>query len=101
MDPKISEVPDINAKFVFFNFYRSIADRFDLSKSSLEKSFQTVISELETMASEIILWPTGQRLIDTVEGFKKTADFPGVIGAIDGTHINIKAPQVSNLFSHN
>ena len=50
---------------------------------------------LEQMAPEIIKWPTGQNLIETIQGFQKAAGFPGVVGAIDGTHINIKAPNVS------
>jgi DDE superfamily endonuclease len=58
--------------------FRSIGDRFDVGKSSLEVSFQRVIAALNSMAQDIITWPT--------------SGFPATIGAIDGAHIQIKAP---------
>ncbi|KAK3103481.1 hypothetical protein FSP39_019561 [Pinctada imbricata] len=46
---------------------RSIGDRFDVTKSRV-------------------------RVLENTEKFKRMAGFPGVIGAIDGTHINIPKP---------
>ena len=43
--------------------------------------------------TELIEWPTGQKLIDTISVFERMKGFLGVVGAIDGTHIPIKAPK--------
>jgi DDE superfamily endonuclease len=72
---------------------RSIGDRFDMGKSSLEVSFQRVIAALNSMAQDIITWPTNNSAVaTTTAGFQNASGFPGTIGAIDGTHIQIKAP---------
>ena len=42
--------------------------------------------------NELIKWPPGQTLRKTTEKFEDMKGFPGFVGAIDGTHILIKAP---------
>ena len=63
-----------------------------MGKSSLEVSFQRVIEQLEHMSKEVIKWPSGSQQSDIISGFEKHSGFPGTTGAIDGTHIYIKAP---------
>lgn len=41
----------------------------------------------------VIKWFTNERLNEVWEGFESMSTFPKVIGAIDGTHINIPAPK--------
>ncbi|XP_036149223.1 putative nuclease HARBI1 [Monomorium pharaonis] len=41
----------------------------------------------------VIKWPTNERVGQVWAGFEATSRFPKVIGAIDGTHINIPAPK--------
>ncbi len=72
--------------------FRSVGDRFDMGKSSLEVSFQRVIASLNSLSPEVITWPTDNSLDETVAGFQKASGFPRTVGAIDGTHIQIKAP---------
>lgn len=45
------------------------------------------------MAPQFIVWPDTARASKVMNGFSATSSFPGVIGAIDGTHINIPAPH--------
>ena len=42
--------------------------------------------------NELIKWPPGKTLRNTTIKFEDMKGFPGVVGAIDGTHIPIKAP---------
>ena len=42
---------------------------------------------------EFIKIPTGQKAQAVMEAFAEKKGFPGVMGAIDGTHIPIKAPR--------
>ena len=42
---------------------------------------------------EFIKFPTGQKAKEVMEAFEEKKGFPGVIGAVDGTHIPIKAPK--------
>ena len=42
--------------------------------------------------NEFIKWPLGQTLRNTTKKFEDMKGFTGVVGAINGTHIPIKAP---------
>lgn len=53
-----------------------------------------VITCLNDMASEIISWPRDQELDKIKADFNKNSQLRGIIGAIDDTHILIKAPKV-------
>lgn len=44
-------------------------------------------------ADTYIKWPTPDEATAIEKEFKLVAGFPGVIGAIDGCHIEIKAPD--------
>lgn len=43
--------------------------------------------------SYFIRWPTPQQCLDTAARIEASYHFPGVIGAVDGTHIKILAPK--------
>lgn len=45
------------------------------------------------LAPIIIKWPTNGQLNEVWEGFGSMSTFPKIIGAIDGTHINIPVPK--------
>ncbi|KYQ49643.1 Putative nuclease HARBI1, partial [Trachymyrmex zeteki] len=77
------------------DLYRSVGERFDMTKSSLSTCFVRVINGLCTIAPQIIKWPQGIEIDAITEKFEKTILFElHVIGAIDGTYIPIKAPKV-------
>lgn len=73
--------------------YREIAEQFGLSEATVFNCVQRIIEILVGMAPDNIKWPTGSGVGETVAAFKEIAGFPGVVGAIDGCHIEIKAPD--------
>ncbi|XP_071649301.1 uncharacterized protein [Temnothorax longispinosus] len=74
--------------------YRSIGDRFNMAKSSLSASFVRVVTALCRIAHRFIKWPQRAEIEEIKEKFQKLSHIPGVLGAIDGTYIPIKAPQI-------
>lgn len=52
-----------------------------------------VAKSLVARAPTFIQWPTGQAFAEIQQEFQEIAGFPGVIGAIDGSHIRICAPH--------
>lgn len=78
---------------VFFLF-RSIGDRFDMAKSSLAVSFVRVVAALCNIAPQIIKWPEQAEMKIIKMKFQNLSHIPGVLGAIDGAYIPIKAPKI-------
>jgi len=65
--------------------FRSVADRFGLSKSSLHHNMSHVTEALLLQSSAYIKWPeTDFQQQSITKGFHK---IPGVIGCVDGTYI--------------
>jgi len=76
--------------------YRSVSEKFGLSKSSLNDCVRRVVQILNNIASDIIRWPMGPKLTASKEKFMRLGKtpMPGVIGAIDGSFIFIKKPNI-------
>ena len=54
----------------------------------------SVCHSLSDMMEDYICFPTTRREMETIaDGFRQRSGFPGVIGAIDGTHVTIPAPR--------
>ncbi|KYN08010.1 Putative nuclease HARBI1 [Cyphomyrmex costatus] len=77
--------------------FRSVSDRFDISKSLLHDSMKRVVVALNNLADRFIKWPTGDQLNKVKQRFSEIGYLPDVIGAIDGCHIPIPAPKVSSV----
>lgn len=75
-------------------FSRSVAERFDLGKSSLSHSVFRVMAALNSISNQIIKWPEQAEMPEIIENFRRKGNLPNIIGAIDGTHIFIKGPKV-------
>lgn len=71
--------------------FRDVADRFNISKSSLHKVISRVTYFLSNLSPQIIKWPTAVEKMET-EAFFNERGFPGVVGLIDGTHVRIDKP---------
>lgn len=74
--------------------FRGVADRFDMSKGTLHYIFSDICKVLCTLRNEYIRWPREEEFASLANGFQYKTGFPGVIGAIDGTHIPIPAPTL-------
>ncbi|CAG2218803.1 putative nuclease HARBI1 [Mytilus edulis] len=73
---------------------RKIADRFGVSESTVIMCRERVTAAiLNNLKQKIISWPTQHEMQDEVNAFQQRNGFPGIVGAVDGTHIRIKAPS--------
>jgi len=72
---------------------RDIAERFDISQGHLSVIVKDVVDFVCGLSQAVIRWPTEPQMNDVEEQFSNLAQFPGVIGAIDGCHIPISAPD--------
>ncbi|CAJ1057880.1 putative nuclease HARBI1 [Xyrichtys novacula] len=77
------------------SFQREMADRAGVSQSTISRAMPTVVDQLIRLSNRYIKFPYGaveQANIKTQ--FAAIAGFPNVIGAIDCTHVAIKAPSL-------
>ena len=73
---------------------RTIGDTLGYHKSTVSKSIHGVSAALCKIAPQIIKWPvTREEKEANKQGFYNFASFPGVVGAVDGTHIRIQGPS--------
>jgi len=73
--------------------YRSVGDRFDMAKSTLHAVVIDTCTALNVVRSSYIKMPaTAVDMQAVADGFVRRTGFPGVIGAVDGTHISIRGP---------
>ncbi|XP_034234245.1 uncharacterized protein LOC117641206 [Thrips palmi] len=75
------------------NSYRSVHSRFNVGKATSIRIMRRVSKALHEIAPRFIQWPQGERAARVTTDFEKHSAFPGAIGAIDGTHVEIKQPQ--------
>lgn len=94
-------IPTHTQVLVALRFYASgsfqsvLGDSVGLSQSSVSRIVEKVSHSLFTKARREIRMPRGaEELAQTKQKFYEEATFPNVIGAIDCTHIPIKAPYV-------
>lgn len=81
-----------NVISIYFIYFRSVADRFGIAKDTVWKSVFEVAVILATNTHHYIKWPAVHEMVHIEEEFRAITGFPGVIGAIDGCHIQISAP---------
>ncbi|XP_071054257.1 uncharacterized protein [Onthophagus taurus] len=71
--------------------FRDVANRFDITISSVHRILRRVVFTISNLAPSIITWPTNEEKIESERYFCQNG-FPMVIGAIDGIHIKIDKP---------
>lgn len=72
--------------------FRDVADRFDITISCLFYVLRRLIKFLSGISASVIQWPSNVEKTNIERHFREKG-FPGVIGAIDGTHIKIDKPK--------
>ncbi|XP_024875155.1 putative nuclease HARBI1 isoform X1 [Temnothorax curvispinosus] len=73
--------------------YRDVADRFGVTISCLHTIITRVTQFIMTLAPNVIRYPTAVEKEESATYFLQEKGFPGVIGAIDGSHIRIDKPM--------
>ncbi|XP_071571066.1 putative nuclease HARBI1 [Temnothorax nylanderi] len=71
-----------------------IGDKFDVATSTISHCVTTWINCVLKLVPTLIQWPTINERVSIEEKFRNLAGFPGVIGAIDGCHLNVMAPSM-------
>ena len=69
--------------------YRGVGDRFGVNKGTLYIWCKDVCIALGKLAPKYIRWPDRSEYENIASDFAKRCGFPGVIGAIDGSHIPV------------
>lgn len=93
--------PNLEKELLMFLWYignlesfRSMSDRFGTSKGSFHACIKRVSSSLISIMPEVVKWPqTREQIMETSRQFGEKSQFQNIIGAIDGSHIQIKAPR--------
>jgi len=76
--------------------YRAIANLFDVPKSTVLLCVRRVCTAtIRTCCAQFVKFPKSkQELTSNMQGFANMRGMQNVLGAIDGSHIAIKAPEV-------
>ncbi|XP_070188164.1 putative nuclease HARBI1 [Littorina saxatilis] len=69
--------------------FRSVADRFGVNKGSLHRIVLSVCRALTAIRGDVISWPPHGQLQKIANDFQELRGFPGIVGAVDGTYIEI------------
>ncbi|KAJ8937743.1 hypothetical protein NQ318_009153 [Aromia moschata] len=72
--------------------FLSVGDIFNFSKSTGHRAFMFFTRLIAGQVNNIIVWPNQQERQRISRVCEETSGIPGIIGAIDGCHIPIKAP---------
>ena len=59
--------------------------------TTVHECVQRIIDVLCRAGQKVIVWPAAERIPQISHEFQSLGRIPGVIGAVDGCHINIKA----------
>ena len=72
-----------------------LADRFGVTVDSVMTARRQTCAGLRSLKNNILKWPSDDEKHQLASEFDSqgTYSFPGIIGAIDGTHISIEAPS--------
>lgn len=74
-------------------YQQDVADLHGISQSRLSVIIARIVRVISTYLPEYIKFPTeGNKIRDLKAGFFEIAGMPGIVGAIDCTHIRIKNP---------
>lgn len=71
--------------------FRDVADRFNVTISSINRIIKRVSVFLSNLAARVIVWPNEDDKVAIEQNFRQN-EFPNIIGVIDGCHIQIDKP---------
>jgi len=82
--------------FATGTFQREIGDLFKISQPSVCRSIHNISKKICLLRESFIKFPVNNGINEMKTKFYQVAHFPGVVGAIDGTHVPIKKPSSSD-----
>ena len=78
------------------NSYLTIGPTFNVGKSTVIEAVQDVVEALYELRDDHIKFPeTLAELNPSIQSFEELSALPNIVGAIDGSHVRIKAPSDS------
>ena len=78
------------------NSYVSIGPSFNVGKATVIEAVQDVVEALYEMRNEHTKFPESEaETRAAIETFQDLSNLPNIVGAIDGSHVRIKAPKDS------
>ncbi len=78
--------------------YRSVGQTFGISAAAVGCITKDFVGALVNLRNRFIVWPRSEeQCLNSVKSFENLSPLPNVFGAIDGTHIRIKAPEESTV----
>ncbi|XP_064463494.1 putative nuclease HARBI1 [Ornithodoros turicata] len=75
------------------NFLITAGDIVSVHESTACRVLHRVVAALCWRVNSFIRWPTTEEVRAAQQDFYALAGFPGVVGAVDGTHVRIQAPS--------
>ncbi|XP_034946647.1 protein ALP1-like [Chelonus insularis] len=75
--------------------YKSVCERFNIGTATGWRTVWRFVKALYKYFLTFIKWPTAQEALATSYYIERRYGFPGVLGAVDETHIVISAPHVN------
>lgn len=76
------------------NSYVSIGPSFNVGKATVVEAVQDVVEALYEVRNEYIKFPeTEAETLAATGTFAELSELPNIVGAIDGSHVRIKAPK--------
>ena len=66
---------------------------FAVGRSTVSLMLREVVQAINVALRSETSWSTGNKLLETKANFKNLCSLPGVISAIDGTHVAISKPK--------
>lgn len=94
-----ADLTPMNQLLVTLRFYATgtfqlvVGDTFHVDKSTVCRTVHRVTRAIASLRSKYVKFPvTQQQRRDVMSGFYASSKLPGVIGAVDCTHVPIQSP---------
>ena len=75
-------------------FFSLIGDSMGYHRCTVSRVVLLVVEAVCAHIHTFIVWPDAREKSISMSEFYKVAGFPNIIGCIDGTHIEIQAPEI-------
>lgn len=78
-----------------YDFFRSLTSKFGVGNATAWRTVNRVVSAIYRYRNVFITWPTYQQATDHATRMENVYEYPGIIGFVDATEIEI-LPRFEN-----